>query len=402
MIVRELLTVFGVKYDPKGAQQAEESISGLIKGARVLVGAVAASAVVVGLKNLVDHQVEFARQLERTSKRLGIQTDSLQELRYAAEQAGIEQHTLDIGMQKFMIRTAQAAQGTGSAVKTLGELGVQLKDSAGNLRKPGDLIAQAADGFARLSSQADRACIAQTLFEEEGVQLIDMLQNGSAGLNKMRQQAEELGVVMDEQSLSAYHRFWQTLNRIGHALESLKRSFVVNLMPALQIAANGFEYFMVGLNKILKHTTLLKTILIVLAGVVGGLAANMVIAFAPVIATFSGIATAVGAVVLALDDLYAWFTGADSVTGRFFDKIKTGLQSMVPQLEADHYPDTARTLEGWVGRPTVKQTTHQNLKVDVHVKSGSNPREIGHHVQHAVRQELDRVHRNAYMALVPQ
>ncbi len=181
MIVRELLTIFGVKYDDAGVKKAEASIQNLIGNARVLVGALAGSAVVLGLKNVVEHQVEFAQQLDRTSKRLGIQTDALQELRYAAEQAGIEQRALDTALQKFMIRTAQAAQGTGSAIDTLKELGVVLKDSAGNLKAPSDLLAQAADGFAKISSQADRARIAQTLFEEEGVRLIDMLGGGSAG-----------------------------------------------------------------------------------------------------------------------------------------------------------------------------------------------------------------------------
>jgi hypothetical protein len=109
MIVRELLTVFGVKYDEKGAKKAEDLIQSLAKNAQRLGKAIAASAVVNTIKNFIEYEVEFANQLQRTSKRLGIQTDSLQELRYAAEQAGIEQHTLDIGMQKFMIQTAQAS-----------------------------------------------------------------------------------------------------------------------------------------------------------------------------------------------------------------------------------------------------------------------------------------------------
>src|SRR3989338_11292893 len=109
MIVRELLTVFGVKYDAHGAKKAEDSIQSLAKSAQRLGKAVAASVVVNTIKNFIEDQVEFAHQLQQTSKRLGIQTGALQELRYAAEQAGVEQHTLDLGMQKFMIRTAQAA-----------------------------------------------------------------------------------------------------------------------------------------------------------------------------------------------------------------------------------------------------------------------------------------------------
>lgn len=411
MIVRELLTVFGVKYEDHGAKKAEESIQGLIKNARVLVGAVAASAIVVGIKHLVEEQVEFAKQLERTSKRLGIQTDSLQELRYAAEQAGIEQHALDMGMQKFMIRTAQAAQGTGSAVNSLKELGVQLKDSTGNLRTPADLIAQAADGFAKLTSQADKARIAQTLFEEEGVQLIDMLQNGSAGLKKMRQEAHQLGAVMEQESIQSSRNLGQVLMRIGYALSSLKRSLVDALMPALQITARGCEYLVTGVNHIIQHTTILKGSLTALSLVAGLLATKMVIAFAPVILTFTAIAAAVSAVILVVDDLYALFKGGDSISARFLGAVKAEMRKNALRYEAERQKHMPQVFQGLIFRnpnpritnsSSVQNSTQQNLKIDVHVQSNANPLDMGKQVARMVGSELDRVNRNTYLALVPQ
>jgi hypothetical protein len=404
MIVRELLTIFGVKYDDAGVKKAEASIQNLIGNARVLVGALAGSAVVLGLKNVVEHQVEFAQQLDRTSKRLGIQTDALQELRYAAEQAGIEQRALDTALQKFMIRTAQAAQGTGSAIDTLKELGVVLKDSTGNLRAPSDLLAQAADGFAKISSQADRARIAQTLFEEEGVRLIDMLGAGSAGLNKMRSEAHLLGAVMSQESIQSSQSLWLVLKRIGYVFGSLGRSLIDTLMPALQKMANGFETLGTGLNQVFRHTTILKTAMGLLGVVAGALAIKMVIAFAPAILTFTAIAAAVGAVILAVDDLYNLFTGGESVTERFFEGIKGYFKGLMPNLELGGF--TPRSFS--VGGPSkisnqsnIVAKTNQNLKVDVHVKSGSNPADIGNEVARMVGLELDRVHRNTYLALVP-
>ena len=39
----------------------------------------------------------------------------LQELRFAAKASGIEQQTLDMALQRFTRRAAEAAQGTGEA-----------------------------------------------------------------------------------------------------------------------------------------------------------------------------------------------------------------------------------------------------------------------------------------------
>ncbi len=405
MIVRELLTVFGVKYDNQGAQKAEASIQNLIGNARMLVGALAGSAVVLGLKNAIEHQVEFAQQLDRTSKRLGIQTDALQELRYAAEQAGIEERALDMGMQKFMIRTAQAAQGTGSALDTLKELGVALKDSAGNLRAPSDLLAQAADGFAKITSQADRARIAQTLFEEEGVRLIDMLQNGSEGLNKMRQEAHQLGVVMGNESVKSGEQMAHTFKRITTVARGSGRELFVAIMPALEHLAAGIEYLGRKFMQMGQHTTVLKTAMGLLGVAAGALAIKMVIAFAPAILTFTAIAAAVSAVILAVDDLYNLFTGGESITGRFFDGIKNYFKGMIPDLEARGFTSSVALLGGpskISNQSNVVAKTNQNLKVDVHVKSGSNPMEIGSEVSRMIGLELDRLHRNTYLALVPQ
>ena len=65
------------------------------------------------------------------------------------------------------------------------------------------------------------------------------------------------------------------------------------LTPALKKIAQGFEYFGTGLNKVFKHTTILKTALVVLATIAAVAAICLLAPFAPAIAMFAGIAAAI-------------------------------------------------------------------------------------------------------------
>src|SRR5688572_3269165 len=54
-----------------------------------LLPALSAGVAVAGLRRLVSHTLEWADQLDETAKTLGVTTDFLQEMRFAAIEAGV-------------------------------------------------------------------------------------------------------------------------------------------------------------------------------------------------------------------------------------------------------------------------------------------------------------------------
>ena len=56
--------------------------------------------------------------------------EALQEFRYAASFAGVEQQTLDMALQRFTRRAAEAAQGTGEAKDAFAQMGIALRDQS--------------------------------------------------------------------------------------------------------------------------------------------------------------------------------------------------------------------------------------------------------------------------------
>jgi hypothetical protein len=158
-------------------------------GIRTLGGALIGVTTVGGLAALVDRSISAADAIGKTADKIGVGVEALQELRFAAKASGVEQQTLDMALQRFTRRAAEAAQGTGEAKDALAQLGIALRDQSGNLRRSEDLLGDVADAFARIEDPAERVRLAFKLFDSEGVALVNLLRGGSGALDEMRERA---------------------------------------------------------------------------------------------------------------------------------------------------------------------------------------------------------------------
>lgn len=151
-------------------------------GIRSLGGALEGVATVGGLTALVDRSISAADAVAKTADKIGVGVEALQELRYAASLAGIEENTLDMALQRFTRRAAEAAKGTGEAKDALASMGIALKDQDGNLRSSEDLLSDVAATFQAIEDPAERVRLAFKLFDSEGVALVNLLAQGADAL----------------------------------------------------------------------------------------------------------------------------------------------------------------------------------------------------------------------------
>src|ERR687892_750241 len=152
-----------------GGQRASGGLKGLGRqaellrtGIRTLGGALIGAATVGGLGALIDRSISAADAIGKTADKIGVGVEALQELRFAAKASGVEQQTLDMALQRFTRRAAEAAQGTSEAKDALAHMGIALRDQGGNLRSSEDLLGDVADAFARIEDPAERVRLALT------------------------------------------------------------------------------------------------------------------------------------------------------------------------------------------------------------------------------------------------
>jgi lambda family phage tail tape measure protein len=189
-------------------------------GIRTLGGALIGVTTVGGLAALVDRSISAADAIGKTADKIGVGMEALQELRFAAKASGVEQQTLDMALQRFTRRAAEAAQGTGEAKDALAQMGIALRDQSGNLRRSEDLLADVADAFAQIDDPAERVRLAFKLFDSEGVALVNLLRGGSDALEQMRERARDLGIVLDEHLVRGAERARTELDTLAQVISA--------------------------------------------------------------------------------------------------------------------------------------------------------------------------------------
>lgn len=207
-----------------------------------LLAALGASAVIGKLKRTV----AALDNIGKTADKIGLTTDALQELRTIAESAGIAQGSLDSSLERFNKRLGEAQQGGGAASKVLKQLGLD----AGDLASMGldKALSVTADRIAGLEGPTERAAAAAALFGREGVAMVNLMREGSAGMERMRQEARDLGIIIDEDLVRGAEDAQTKLDLMGRVIDAQLNSALIELAPLLVGGATALADMVRGIN----------------------------------------------------------------------------------------------------------------------------------------------------------
>lgn len=228
----------------QSTQKVEQRFERMSVGVSRSMKAFVAAFSVGAITRFVRSSIEAADAIGKTADKIGVTTTALQELRYAAESAGVQQNTLDMALQRFTRRSAEAARGTGEAKDALAELGIELRDQSGNLRPTEALLRDVADAFTRVEDPAERVRLAFKLFDSEGVVMVNMLRNGSAGMQEAAKRAHELGLVMDEEMIRSAEDANDALATLDMALSRTGQTAAVTFADDIRTAAEAVQDFL--------------------------------------------------------------------------------------------------------------------------------------------------------------
>src|SRR5687767_1692359 len=98
-IARELITFLGYEYDEATQKKAEVGFNKLKTLSAAVVAGVGAG--VGALAALMLTQTKAGDEAATTAAKLGITAEAYQELGYAAEQSGVEQGDLSVGLREI-------------------------------------------------------------------------------------------------------------------------------------------------------------------------------------------------------------------------------------------------------------------------------------------------------------
>ena len=192
-----------------------------------LVGAGAAA----GIFGIANSTATLGDQVAKTGDKIGIALGPFQELRYAAERSGVSTEKFDSSLERFVKRMGEATQGTGAARKAYEELGLSAEDLA--KLTPEKSLEVVADRLSSVENQSQRVAIAAQLFGREGVAMVNMMKDGSAGLQALRKDARATGYVLSEQAARDAEAFKDAMLDAQLGMAGMKNTIGAELMPAI-------------------------------------------------------------------------------------------------------------------------------------------------------------------------
>lgn len=209
----------------KGAQRSLSGFVNKLKGPLVAISA-AITAAAGGLTVAIKSVLNEADEMSKAAQKFGVPIEQLTALNYAADLAGVSFEGLGKSLQflsKNMVTNADA----------FAQLGINVKDSAGNLRAPIDVLLELSDVFNKSKDGAGKTQTALTLLGKSGTELIPLLNGGADSIRNLMKEAEQLGIVIDQKTGTAAEQFNDNLTRLMTVMRGVWVQITAQVAPAL-------------------------------------------------------------------------------------------------------------------------------------------------------------------------
>ena len=170
-------------------------------------------------------------QIIDVADKVGVTTDQLQELRFAADQNGVAISGLDTAIQRFSRRIGEAANGSGELSAILKANNFQFRDADGNLRPLIDLLKDYADLVKNADSKQAQLLLSFKAFDTEGAGLVNALRDGAEGIDALRRKAQDLDIVIRRDLLQRGKDLEDQIKQTGDVMGTAFDEFVVTSAP---------------------------------------------------------------------------------------------------------------------------------------------------------------------------
>jgi hypothetical protein len=307
----------------------------------------AVASAIAGTAGMFDDMGEAA-------EKAGVSVEFFSAVGSLAADAGASAASLGTAMKFLGNNVADADAGNKKSQKTFADLGITVRDASGAMKSNEQLFLEAADAIAALESPAQKTDAAMKLFGRSGTDLIPMLNMGSEGIKRWRDDMDAMGATVTDKEQRVGSAFSTMQTYITQAWSAVEQAIAT---PILEVFADHMDTILPAIVK----TTVFAT------EVIGG--------------AFYGIGLAAKAM---------WAV-AEPVLGPLWEMLKAiasavsgalggALGKAIGEAEVGYDPYAAGPIPG-MGHPSINV---QNVNVGVDARESAN--QVGGKFLDAVRQ----------------
>ncbi len=236
----EVLSAGSFERQAKSAQKLDSTLAGIGKQATTLgtqltaagksfalaFGAGLGIGGLASLPSMIAKVSKSIADMADQADRIGITTDSLQELRYAANQAGVDVGELDSGMEKFAKTLSEAQRGQGELNKLFRANG--MDQAAIKALTFEQALGKVADLMKNAKNAQDALNISSMAFGRgAGAALVNFGRQGAAGIEAARKEAHDFNQVISKDLVPSQRELDDAIERFKGSLQTTFMSLVV-------------------------------------------------------------------------------------------------------------------------------------------------------------------------------
>lgn len=195
----------------------------------------------MGMAGFVKSMAGAAAEAENLSAALGVSSQDLQKLSYAAGSVNVEGDAFHDMLSTLTEKMVESAKGSEELTEMFSALGVSVRKSGGGIKSSSQVMMEIADAFAAMADGSVKTKLAIELFGDEGKRLIPLLNQGSAAISAMGKEAEDMGLVFDKVTMAAGQEFSAALSKTQMSLLGLSRLIGKELLPLATPMINAFH-----------------------------------------------------------------------------------------------------------------------------------------------------------------
>ena len=200
------------------AKSANAMGSAMGKLAAMAGGALGARAIF----NLAKKYTALGDEIAKTSKRLGINIETLQALQIEGKAAGIETEQLNKALAKLGVNIGEVAAGLGTEfTAALDRLDIKLRDIGGHVKPISAILVEFAVAVGRVTDQNERLALAADAFGvRAGPRMLEVLPIIAKGMDAVTASASKLATITGGDAIKALEAQQDALDRLGKAWDA--------------------------------------------------------------------------------------------------------------------------------------------------------------------------------------
>jgi hypothetical protein len=234
-LLQTFFSRLGFEVDTKGLEEYQNKVTELSKKLLEFSGITSLS--IGGLFELTRRSTEGLAAVQKMSETYDIATDTLAAFNRMGKDFDITSESMMSGIGHLSVAMGAVAAGQGRYLtKILKELGLSVKDSAGNMKDMRSFLGDVAERMTTMQS-AERNLLVTRLGLDPG--MVRMLRNGREEFERLYDEASK-GLPFRKEDYERAEQFEVAFNKAKGALGVMTAAIGLQLMPMFQRAMTSF------------------------------------------------------------------------------------------------------------------------------------------------------------------